>query len=44
MENVAELRNLLNRAAAALETPEDLSREDKQNLIEDLVTAAKNLD
>lgn len=35
-----ELRDLLNRAAAALETPGDLTRIDKAQLIEDLTVAA----
>jgi hypothetical protein len=33
--------NLINRAIAALETPEDLSREDIAHLIEDLDTLAE---
>jgi hypothetical protein len=36
-----DLANLLNRAAAALETPDDLTPQDKADLIEDLVVAAK---
>lgn len=36
-----ELTNLLNRAAAALETPADLSVSDKEALVEDLVVAAR---
>lgn len=35
-----ELSNLLNRAAAALETPADLSESDRTALVEDLVAAA----
>ena len=38
-----EMKNLLNRAAAALETPGDLSGNDKKNLIEDLAVAAKEI-
>lgn len=38
-----ELVNLLNRAAAALETPDDLTEEDKAYLIEDLVVMAAHL-
>ena len=38
-----ELINLLNRAAAALETPGDLSDEEKRFLTEDLVVVAKSL-
>lgn len=39
-----DLINLLNRAAAALETPNDLTQEEKDFLVEDLVVAAKNLE
>ena len=38
-----ELANLLNRAAAALETPDDLTKEDVANLILDLVVAATEI-
>ena len=38
-----ELVNLLNRAAAALETPQDLTKEDMEQLIEDLIVAAKEI-
>jgi hypothetical protein len=40
-ERSTELVNLLNRAAAALETPQDLSPEDVKHLIEDLVVASR---
>lgn len=43
MSDRTELINLLNRAAAALETPEDLSSEDKKILIEDLCAEASAL-
>lgn len=39
-----ELVNLLNRAAAALETPDDLTEEEKAYLIEDLVVMAAHLE
>lgn len=39
-----ELKNLLNRTAAALETPKDLQPEDVSKLIEDLLVAANDLD
>lgn len=38
-----ELINLLNRAAAALETPADLTDAEKQHVIEDLAIAAQNI-
>lgn len=38
-----ERASLLNRAAAALETPGDLTEEEKQHVIEDLVLAAKEV-
>lgn len=36
-----DIRNLLNRAHAALETPADLTEQDKQALIEDLSVATR---
>ena len=39
-----DLKNLLNRAAAALETPGDLTVDDKQDLIMDLTNEAKRAD
>lgn len=39
--NRRDLNNLLNRAAAALETPADLSPNDRASLAEDLVEEAK---
>ena len=38
----SDLRALLNRAAAALETPEDLTKENIKELIEDLCVAAES--
>lgn len=38
-----DLANLLNRAAAAFETPNDLSEDEKAELVEDLTTAAAEL-
>lgn len=38
-----ELINLLHRAAAALETPSDLTEADKKALVEDLVYAAEEV-
>jgi len=38
-----DLIALLNRAAAALETPSDLTPEEKQHVIEDLVIAADSV-
>ena len=38
-----ELRNLLNRAAAALETPKDLRPAEVEDLLADLVSAADQL-
>lgn len=38
-----DLLNLLNRAAAALETPKDLTPKERAELIEDLLHAAKSL-
>lgn len=40
----SELKNLLNRAAAALETPGDLSRNDFGALLEDLHLAAEEIE
>lgn len=40
MKGDRDLANLLNRAAAALETPGDLTGEDKQELIKDLLYEA----
>lgn len=39
-----DLKNLLNRAAAAIETPQDLNRTQEIELLEDLTVAAKQLD
>lgn len=39
--NNQEITQLLNRAAAALETPADLRKEDVRALVEDLTAAAK---
>ena len=39
-----DLKNLLNRAAAALETPGDLSQEDVEVLIADLLAAAEEIE
>ncbi len=36
-----DLHNLLNRAAAAIETPGDITARDRDDLIEDLATAAR---
>ena len=38
-----DLKNLLNRAAAALETPDDLTDQDIAYLIEDLIVAANEI-
>ncbi len=38
-----DLANLLNRAAAAIETPKDLSLDDRSFLIEDLELTAETL-
>lgn len=40
---VRDLKNLLNRAAAALETPTDLTPDDVAALIEDLTEAAETM-
>ncbi len=37
-----ELKSLICRAAAALETPADLTEQDRLDLIEDLVVAANS--
>ena len=39
-----ELINLLNRAAAAIETPDDLTKRDFSDLVEDLVITAAELE
>lgn len=39
-----DLINLLNRAAAGFETPDDLTEEEKTHLVEDLVVAATMLE
>jgi hypothetical protein len=39
-----EMKNLLNRAAAALETPQDLNDQDRTLLAMDLVQAAQQFD
>lgn len=36
-----DLKNLLNRAAAALETPKDLTPQEVAELVEDLLAAAE---
>jgi len=36
-----DLINLLNRAAAAIESPDNITSDEAQDLIEDLVTEAK---
>lgn len=41
MTQSRDLTNLLNRAAAALETPADLTDQERQELIEDLTSAAE---
>ena len=38
-----DLQNLLNRAAASLETPDDLTEGEKNELIEDLINAAMDV-
>lgn len=39
-----DLKNLLNRGAAALETPQDLNEQERKDLAEDLTAAAKGLE
>ena len=39
-----DLANLLNRAAAAIETPGDLSDRERVDVVEDLTTAAKEIE
>jgi len=39
-----DLASLLRRAAAALETPKDLTSKEKDEVIEDLVEAADEID
>lgn len=41
MSKNRDLRNLLNRAAAALETPKDLNAAEVKQLVEDLVAAGR---
>jgi len=39
-----DLKNLLNRAAAGIETPDDLSEEELKELLEDLTSTANEVE